>query len=109
MSAVHYATFRMLAGWWNYVLYPAGLLILMGGVAILVEDAGRDGGEGGEDGTEEGVVHGGYTGVPMEAVGEQQEGGCCCFSGEDAVEDGGGGGLDEPLLPASGRGLPGMS
>ena len=109
MSAVHYATFRMLAGWWNYVLYPAGLLILMGGVAILVEDAGRDGGEGGEDGTEEGVVHGGYTGVPMEAVGEQQEGGCCCFAGEDAVEDGGGGGLDEPLLPASGRGLPGMS
>jgi hypothetical protein len=36
MSAVHYDTFAELTDMLNYILYPAGLLILMVGVIILV-------------------------------------------------------------------------
>ena len=36
MSAIHYDTFQHLQSLWNFVLYPAGLVILMAGVYILV-------------------------------------------------------------------------
>jgi len=37
MSAVHYDTFQNLLGIWNWILYPAGLGVLMLGVIILVK------------------------------------------------------------------------
>jgi len=39
MSAVHYDTFQNLQGIWNWILYPAGLCVLMLGVIILVWQA----------------------------------------------------------------------
>jgi len=36
MSAVHYDTFQHLLGIWNWILYPAGLGVLMLGVILLV-------------------------------------------------------------------------
>lgn len=38
MSAAHYNTFQNLDGMVNYILYPVGLLILMAGVGILVQE-----------------------------------------------------------------------
>jgi cytochrome c biogenesis protein CcdA len=38
MSACHYSTFQHLETLWNQILYPAGLLILMGGVLLLVKE-----------------------------------------------------------------------
>lgn len=38
MSAVHYKTFDNLDGIYDYILYPLGLLILMGGIFILVHE-----------------------------------------------------------------------
>jgi drug/metabolite transporter (DMT)-like permease len=38
MSACHYSTFAHLETLWNKILYPAGLLILMGGVLMLVKE-----------------------------------------------------------------------
>jgi len=40
MSAIHYSTFRHLDSVVNYVMYPLGLLVLMGGVYLLVREAG---------------------------------------------------------------------
>ena len=41
MSAAHYHTFANLKNLLNYILYPVGLLILMAGVWMLVEEAGE--------------------------------------------------------------------
>lgn len=41
MSAAHYHTFANLNNLLNYILYPLGLIILMAGVWILVEEAGE--------------------------------------------------------------------
>jgi predicted permease len=38
MSACHYNTFAHLESMWNIILYPAGLLILMGGVYMLLKE-----------------------------------------------------------------------
>jgi drug/metabolite transporter (DMT)-like permease len=38
MSMCHYSTFAHLETLWNKILYPAGLLILMGGVLMLVQE-----------------------------------------------------------------------
>ena len=38
MSAVHYETFQHLDGFWNWILYPLGLFILMVGVDLLVKE-----------------------------------------------------------------------
>lgn len=38
MSAVHYDTFQHLVGFWNWVMYPLGLIILMIGVNLLVKE-----------------------------------------------------------------------
>jgi hypothetical protein len=38
MSAAHYSTFAHLETLWNKILYPSGLLILMGGVLLLVQE-----------------------------------------------------------------------
>ena len=40
MSAVHYQTFQHLEGMVNFIMYPAGLLTLMGGVCLLVKEKG---------------------------------------------------------------------
>jgi len=37
MSVVHYSTFQHLESLWNTILYPTGLLVLMGGVYVLVK------------------------------------------------------------------------
>eukprot|EP00977_Amphora_coffeiformis_P016283 scaffold4976_cov161-Amphora_coffeaeformis.AAC.29 len=42
MSAVHYATFAHLQGLSNLILYPGGLLVLMGGVWMLVKEKGAE-------------------------------------------------------------------
>jgi hypothetical protein len=39
MSAIHYNTFSQLQSLANLILYPAGLLILMAGVLILVQES----------------------------------------------------------------------
>ena len=39
MSAVHYDTFQNLPGMINYILYPAGLGVLLAGVGLLVRDS----------------------------------------------------------------------
>ena len=41
MSAVHYRTFQHLQGVSDYILYPVGLLTLMGGVYLLVIESRR--------------------------------------------------------------------
>jgi hypothetical protein len=41
MSATHYNTFEYLGTIWNYVMYPAGLVVLMIGVYILVRESGE--------------------------------------------------------------------
>mmetsp|Transcript_21772 Transcript_21772/g.24782 ORF Transcript_21772/g.24782 Transcript_21772/m.24782 type:complete len:109 (-) Transcript_21772:499-825(-) len=38
MAAIHYDTFQHLQGLVNYIMYPAGLGILMIGLNILVQD-----------------------------------------------------------------------
>jgi hypothetical protein len=48
MSACHYSTFQHLETLWNQILYPAGLLILMGGVLLLVKEK-KEAPEGGDD------------------------------------------------------------
>lgn len=40
MSAVHYSTFAHLRGIVNWIFYPGGLLVLMGGVWMLVKEKG---------------------------------------------------------------------
>jgi drug/metabolite transporter (DMT)-like permease len=40
MSAVHYATFVHLQGLLNIILYPSGLIVLMGGVGVLICERG---------------------------------------------------------------------
>jgi hypothetical protein len=46
MSAVHYSTFQALEGIINYIMYPLGLLVLMAGVAILLQNTSSGGGGG---------------------------------------------------------------
>lgn len=38
MSSVHYHTFQNLQHTWNYICYPLGLVILLGGIFILSQD-----------------------------------------------------------------------
>jgi len=45
MAAVHYNTFEELDGVINSVLYPSGLLLLMGGVYMLVKESCESGGD----------------------------------------------------------------
>jgi predicted permease len=49
MSAVHYRTFQNLKSVWNYVLYPMGLVVLMVGVFILVQETREHSAEDGDD------------------------------------------------------------
>ena len=43
MSAVHYSTFQGLEGLINYIMYPFGLLVLMAGVGILLQNTSSGG------------------------------------------------------------------
>lgn len=49
MSAAHYNTFKYLKTVWNYVLYPAGLVVLMVGVYVLVRESREVGEDDSED------------------------------------------------------------
>ena len=42
MSAVHYDTFQHLVGFWNWVMYPLGLISLMIGVNLLLVKETRE-------------------------------------------------------------------
>jgi len=49
MAAIHYDTFQHLQGLVNYIMYPVGLLILMVGLNMLIQDAEEDDFEDGSD------------------------------------------------------------
>lgn len=42
MSAVHYDTFQHLQSAFNFIMYPAGLVVLMGGVYMLIQESKED-------------------------------------------------------------------
>ena len=45
MAAVHYDTFTQLSGFLNYLLYPSGIIVLMVGVYLLVQESSDSSGQ----------------------------------------------------------------